>query len=143
MSRATITGIDAASVGDRETLRQRHGVRLVQANEEGASIHDVPDGVYGFTHSPAVAAPLFSQFRYRAFEMHRTGGEAFIVGFMSKADADRLRDTADEADVTLFHDRVGDADVLVAVPYTRIVRHRQYSGHNTPGLPLRISQARR
>lgn len=141
MSRATVTDIDHASVGDREALRQRHGVRLVEAAEEGTAVQKLPDGVYGFTHSPAIASPLFRTFRYRAFEVHRVaGGEAWILGFVGKAEAEALA-AGGERTLTLYHERNGDADTLVAVPYSRIARHRQYSVQNTPGLELQVRGA--
>lgn len=141
MSRATISGVDARAIADREALRQRHGVRLVQSSEEGSSILDLPDGVYGYTFAPAIAAPLFASFRYRAFEMHRHAGEALIIGFLSASDAERVRTAAEAVDVILQHDRTDTADTLVAIPYKRIVRHRQYSAHNTVGLELKVGPA--
>lgn len=141
VSRATISAADARATGAREALRQQHGVRLVTPSEEGSSIMQLPDGVYGFTYAPAIAAPLFASFRYRAFEMHRKDGEPFIVGFLSAAEAERLRTSREPFDVVLRHDLSGDNDTIVAVPYARIIRHRQYSAHNTVGLELKVGPA--
>jgi len=141
VSRAAITNIDGSGMQAREALRQRHGVRLVEPEEEGASVRELPDGVYGFTYSPAIAAPLFRTFRYRAFEMHRVSGEALIVGFMSAGDAARLAAGGDADPVRLHHDRGADADTLVVVPYARIARHRQYSVRDTAHLELTLGPA--
>lgn len=142
MSRATITDIQNSGLEGREALRREHGVRLVEPHEEGAAIHHLPEGVYGFTHSPAIAAPLFRTFRYRAFEMHRVArGEALIIGYMRAADAERYRTATDEITLTIHHDREGDAETLVAIPYSRIARHRQYSVRNTEGLELQVRPA--
>lgn len=144
MSRATITDIHAAGIEGREALRRAHGVRLVEPAEEGTGIERLPDGVYGFTHSPAIAAPLFRTFRYRAFEMHRVAdGEAMIIGYLSRAHAERLRNANEETSVTLHHDREGEADTLVAIPYSRVARHQQYAVRNTAGLELQIVPASR
>lgn len=138
MSRASVTDIDTSRLQDREALRQRNGVRLVEPSEEGQSVLDLPDGVFGFTYSPAVAAPLFRTFSYRTFEMHRVAGGALIVGFAKAAEAEQLRRAPEELTITIFHDRAGEADTLVVVPYPWIAHHRQYSGNNTPGLELRL-----
>lgn len=42
-------------------------MRLVEPTEEGFGVDRLPDGVFGFTYSPAVAAPLFATFRYRTY----------------------------------------------------------------------------
>ena len=142
MSRTTKIDINASGVQDREALRLRHGVRLVDPAQEGGSSLDLPDGVYGFTHSPAIAAPLFREFRYRAFEMHRlAGGNALIVGFAAQTDAEHLRGATEELVLTIFHDRTTDADALVVVPYSRIAKHRLHSLQNMPGLELHIRPA--
>jgi hypothetical protein len=137
VSRTSVTEIDNAALHDREALRQHHRVRLVEPAEEGTSALELPDGVYGFTYSPAIASPLFRTFRARSFEVHRVaGGGTLIVAFASQADAERLRQAPEALALTVFHDRVAEANTLVTVPYAWIVKHRQYSGHNVPGLEL-------
>ncbi|MEW6323360.1 MAG: hypothetical protein AB1635_20000 [Acidobacteriota bacterium] len=136
-----LTTVAASGTDARERLRAAHQVRLVEPAQEGTSVEHLPDGVYGFTYSPALAAPLFRQFRYQSFEMHRASGDAFIVGFVSPVDANRLREATDVIDLTLQHDVSGDATVLVGLPYSRIVQHRQYSIRNAPGLSVRIRPA--
>ncbi|MGE0039574.1 MAG: hypothetical protein AB7H88_14400 [Vicinamibacterales bacterium] len=140
MSRVTITQVAGAGVQDRETIRQANGVRLVSAEEEGTGINALPDGVYGFTYSPALAAPLFRAFRYRTFEMHRlAGAEAIILGCVTRAEADALATATGPVKVNLFHDRDGDSDVMVMIPYSRIAKHRQYSIRNTAGIELEVT----
>jgi hypothetical protein len=137
VSRTTITSIDGSGIEARESLRQRHGVRLVEPDEEGAGVRELPDGVYGFTYSPAIAAPLFRTFSYRAFEMHRVSGEALIVGFVSAADAAEIAGGGAPT-IRLHHDREGDATTLVVIPYARIARHRQHSVRDTAHLELTL-----
>jgi hypothetical protein len=140
VSRTTITKIDGSGVEAREALRRQHGVRLVEPQEEGASVKELPDGVYGFSYSPAIAAPLFGTFRYRSFELHRVAGEALIIGFVTDADAAALAGQGG-ATVQLHHDREGDASTLVVVPYARIVRHRQFSVRDTAHLEVTLGPA--
>lgn len=142
MSRTTITEVAGAGIKEREALRVSHQVRLVEPALEGTAALELPDGVYGFTYSPAIAAPLFRDFRYQTFEMHRrAGGEAVLIGFVTAADAAGLRDTVSPSTVTLYHDREGDADVLVVLPLDRIIAHRQYAVRNTAGIELKIHPA--
>ncbi len=132
---AASSGVDA-----RQALRAAHGVRLVDPSEEGFAIDQLPDGVFGFTYSPAIAAPLFATHRYRTYEMHRiAGGEALILGFVPAAEAARLRSAAESVDISLFHDVEGQNDTLIAVPYSRIVHHRQIATPNQVSVPLRIA----
>lgn len=136
-SRTTITSIDGAGVEGREALRRTHGVRLVEPAEEGASIQALPNGVYGFTYSPAIAAPVFRTFRYRSYEMHRVGGDVFIIGFVTSAEAAGLAGGA-TATIRLHHDREGAAHTLAVVPYMRIMKHKQFSVRDTASLELTL-----
>lgn len=137
-----IQSIAASGLQAREALRADHRVRLVEPAEEGFGVDKLPDGVYGFTYSPAIAAPLFTTFRYRTYEMHRLrGGDAVIVGFASPADAERLASARDEVEVTLVHDAIGEAVAIVAVPYSRIVHHRQIATPNQVALHLHVRPA--
>ncbi len=135
ISIAASSGLEA-----RTTLRAQHGVRLVEPSEEGFAVDQLPDGVFGFTYSPAIAAPLFATHRYRTYEMHRlAGGDALILGFVSAAEAARLASATEPIDIALFHDVDGAADTLIAVPYARIMQHRQIATPNQVSVPLRIS----
>lgn len=137
-SPVVLTAASASGADAREALRKAHGVRLVEPAEEGLGVDQLPDGVFGFTYSPALAAPLFRTFRYRTFEMHRASGEAFIVGFLSPGDAERLRSATDIFEITLQHDADDDRTVIVGVPYSRIAHHRRFSILNTPGLTMQV-----
>lgn len=135
VSTAASSGLEA-----RQALRAAHRVRLVEPSEEGFGIDQLPDGVYGFTYSPAIAAPLFATHRYRTYEMHRiAGGEALILGFVSAGEAERLRTATEPIEISLFHDVNGDADTLIAVPYARIMHHRQIATPNQVSVPLRVA----
>jgi hypothetical protein len=129
--------------GNRERLRAIHCVRLVQPHEEGTAAGELPDGTYGFTGSPGLAAPLFAVRRYRNFEIHRWQGGVVIVGFVSPQDASRLEQQGHDAvDITMYPDAEADATELVAVGYEQIAQHRQYAIRNAPGLRLRVRPSR-
>jgi hypothetical protein len=135
VSTAASSGLEA-----RNAQRAQHKVRLVTQEEEGFGIDQLPDGVYGFTYSPAIAAPLFATHRYRTYEMHRlAGGDALILGFVPAAVSARLASATEPIDISLFHDVEGEADTLIAVPYSRIIHHRQIATPNQVSVPLRIA----
>jgi hypothetical protein len=132
----------ATADSQRAALRAAHQVRPVDAREEGTGIDALPAGVYGFTYSPALAAPLFGTRRYRNFEMHKTrDGELLIVGFAPAAEAERLTHAAEIVEIAIVADAEPGAETAVAIPYSRIVHHRQYSVRNEHGLRLHVSPA--
>jgi hypothetical protein len=133
-----LTAVSASGTEAREALRRTNDVRLVEPSEEGTAVDQLPDGVYGFTYSPALAAPLFRTFRYRTFEMHRVNGESFVVGFLNPDDAEQLQAARDAVEITLEHDATGEAVMIVGVPYSRIVHHRRFSVLNTPALTMQV-----
>jgi hypothetical protein len=127
----------------RETIRASHRVRLVEPAEEGTGLDALPGGVYGFTYSPGLPnAPLFAEGRYRTFETHKlASGDACIIGFATASDAAQLAGALE--DVTLrIQAQPGDGcDVLVALPYSRIRRHRQYAAPNQAGFTVTLAPA--
>jgi hypothetical protein len=130
----------STSESSRVALRAEHLVRLVEPHEEGSAAADLPGGVYGFTGSAGLAAPLFAARRYRNFEIHHlANGDVAIVGFVTEADAERLRTSHTPIDLTIYPDVEGDATEIASISYARIAQHRQYSIRNTPGLVLHVS----
>jgi hypothetical protein len=127
------------SEGARALVRSRHHVRLVETHEEGSAAADLPRGVYGFTGSAGLAAPLFTAQRYRNFEVHhRHDGAVMIVGFVTVVEAEQLRSSLRPIELTIYPEMEGDATEITAISYSRIT-HRQYSIRNTPGLGLQVS----
>lgn len=135
-----ITTASASGAEARAALRAEHGVRLVEPREEGFGADQLPDGVYGFTYSPAIAAPLFATFRHRTFELHRlAGGVAVIIGFVPPGDAARLPGATEPVEITLYHDATDEASALVVIPCSSIVHHRQVATPNQVGIKLRVN----
>ena len=75
----------------RDALRREHNVALVSPSQEGFAAEHLPDGVYGFTSSPALASPLFAIRHHRNFEIHRmANGVIAVIGFVTPAEASQL-----------------------------------------------------
>ena len=124
----------------RVAIRSDHQVRLVEPHEEGLAAANLPRGVYGFTGSAGLAAPLFANRRYRNFEIHHLrDGDIVIVGFVTPAQADVLGRAHAPLALTIYPDIEGDATAITSISYSRITHHRQYSIRNTPGLVLHVS----
>ncbi len=125
---------NATSDGARATLRDEHQVRLVNAREEGTAAAELPQGVYGFTGSPGLAAPLFAERRYRNFEIHHLrDGSIAIIGFVTPSEAERLANADRPIDVELHCDIEGEESQIVAIAYARIAHHRQVLDSQSAG----------
>lgn len=131
---------NTTSTPEQEALRAAHQVRLVEDSEEGFGVDALPQGIYGFTYSPALPnAPMFRTRRFRSFETHkRADGEILIVGFVSQAEALACNTSREELQLRLQPEPEPDADVMVMIPYSRIRHHQQYSVRTEHGLTLRI-----
>ena len=138
MSRVTYANTPATAA--QETLRVAHAVRVVTAAEEGLGVNALPDGVYGFTYSPALHnAPLFAQRRYRSYETHRVAaGEIFVIGFASAEVAAQLASASGEVTVVIQPEPDEQAPALVEIPYSRIRHHRQYAAPNQHGFTVTV-----
>lgn len=142
--RNNMAPLDTSSDHFRLAMRQKHGVRPVESAEEGTAADRLPNGVYGFTGSPALASPLFRERRYRNFEVHRLNdGVATLIGFVTPDEARRLDASSDVVELTIYPDAEGESRQVVAIPYSRIVHHRQYSLRNSAGIPLQVRPAAR
>jgi hypothetical protein len=126
---------------DQETLRTTHKVRLVTSAEEGTGVNALPEGVYGFTYSPALPnAPLFAERRFRSYETHRVaGGEIYVIGFADVETAASIAASAQELTVQIQPEPDEKSNVLVKIPYSRIRQHRQYAAPNQHGFTVTIT----
>lgn len=110
---------------DRSMFRVRHGVRPLQAAEEGNPVEGLPNGVYGFSYSPASEAiPLFARHSLQSFEIHKAAdGEVHILGYLGSKQAEELK-SGGPAEVRLYPDAYGEATELTAIPLDAIVRSK-------------------
>lgn len=135
------TALQEAGEQARAALRKEHGVRGIQPAEEGFAAARLPDGVYGFTGSPALESPLFSNRLHRNFEVHRTaGGATAVVGFVTATTAAALtsRGGSEPVVVELFPDADGEHTTIVSIPYDRVSHHRQYLVRATAAITLQV-----
>ena len=131
---------DTKATPDQEALRQVHHVRLVTDPEEGTGVDTLRAGTYGFTYSPGLPnAPLFAVRRYRTFEIHKlASGDVFVIGFVAREAAGQMTSSTADVLVHIQPEPDASADVLVAVPYSRIRHHRQYAAPNQHGFAVTL-----
>ena len=86
---------------DQERLRVEYALRPVTPQEDGLGVNAVPNGVYGFTYSPAmVNSPLYGERRFRCYETHRRpDGTVVLLGFVSAEDAKKLEHQTDAVEI--------------------------------------------
>ena len=126
----------------RDALRREHNVALVSPSQEGFAAEHLPDGVYGFTSSPALASPLFAVRHHRNFEIHRmANGVIALIGFVTPAEASQLAHDrqVEPVNVMVHPDAEGAAAAIVSLPYDRVVHHRQYSVLNASAIALQVA----
>ena len=123
-------------------LRREHNVVLVTAAQEGFAAEKLPDGVYGFTGSPALASPLFAARHYRDFEVHRLpNGVTAVIGFVHPREAAQLTraDQLEPVTITLHPEAEDEATTIVSLPYDRVLHHRQYLVRTAAAITLQVS----
>jgi len=121
----------------RDVFRKQHQVRLVEAANEGSGIDQQPAGTYGFTYSPAAAAPIFSSRKVMNFEIHKaSSGAKFILGYVTSTElADVNKKT--HIDLKLYPDTYEQSNQLVCLALEDVHPRQQNSGQPGSPAPLR------
>lgn len=109
---------------EREALRRRHGVRLVQKEEEGEVIKYAKGGIYGFTYAPqTLDAGLFSNQSYLSFEMHKLGDNSVRLLAAVTPEMKKKIETADSlVEIEFFPEPYSKATELIVLAYETL-RH--------------------
>jgi len=115
----------ALSAG-REKIRTANNLRPLVSEEEGLPLAATPNGIFGFSTSPATSEiAVFSKPVFRSFELHKlANGEIRYVGYVSPPDERTLADGAGPAVINLYPDPYEQASALVQVPASLIDRKR-------------------
>ena len=126
-----------------EEIRAAHQLRPVTDDESGDGVDNLPNGVYGFTYSPALENfPLFKDRDLRSYEGHKlSDGSVVLLGFLTAADKKSFDGTAETATIHLFAEPKDDADELVSVPMSRVLGHVEYSQRGDQGLELTVGKS--
>lgn len=100
-----------------EVLRTERGLRVVSDQEVGTDVFHLPNGVYGFTYSPAFEEmPLFAKKPYHSFEVHRLkSGEIHLLGFVTAEVGQKIKAKAGMVEAALYPDAYGTATEPVSI----------------------------
>jgi hypothetical protein len=120
----------------REVFRKQHQVKIVTSANEGSGIDQQPGGTYGFTYSPAAAAPIFSSRKVMNFEIHKSpAGAKFILGYVTAAELAEVSKKA-PIDLKLYPDAYDQSTELVCLALDDVHPRSQNSGQ--PGSPASL-----
>jgi hypothetical protein len=121
----------------REVFRKQHQVRLVETANQGTGIDQQPNGTYGYTYSPASAAPIFASRKVMNFEIHKSsGGAKFLLGYVTPAEAAEIQKKA-HIDLKLYPDTFEQSTELVCLALEDVHPRQQNSGQPGSPVPLR------
>jgi hypothetical protein len=139
MSRVNYANVIATK--EQEMLRISNKVKLINEVLEGTGIDALPGGIYGFTFSPALHnSPLFRAKHFRSYEIHKLDtGLVCLIGFVQIVDATRFKDAKETFDVLIQPEPEPDADVLLAIPYSCISQHHQFSVPTDHGIKIAVT----
>jgi hypothetical protein len=126
----------------RVQLRDKHGLKPLDEHESDHPPSELPGPVYGFEEIFAV--PGLSDGRARIkpdqgrypLEVHKHGGDVYIVGFVSEEDKDVLEKSG--GSITLWMTPAESARDIFEVPISRILSETLF-GDGTAINPFRIS----
>ncbi len=126
-----------------ERIRSANRLRALTESESGSGVNRLPNGVYGFTYSPAEENfPLFNDRDLRSFETHKLeDGSVLLLGFLTPEENASFEKTAAGPTIHLFPEPKGNAVHLARVPLARIVRHVESSARKGSGLELLLRPA--
>ncbi len=125
---------------EREELRNKNQLRALSDEEEGLGINRQPNGVFGFTYSPAEENfPLFKKKTLRCYEAHKLAdGSGVLVGFVTQGESLKLDTGRESVSVHLFPDPVDESVALMSIPMARVLSHKQLSQRGGKGLELEV-----
>lgn len=105
------------SQASAEALRNERGLRIVTDQEVGTDTFQLPNGVYGFTYSPAFEEmPLFAKKPYHSFEVHRLkDGRIHLLGFVTADIKSKIQNKAGMVEAVVYPDSYGTATELVSI----------------------------
>lgn len=133
----------AKAAPDQEKLRAEYQLRPVTADEEGLGVNAVPNGVYGFTYSPAFEnSPLYATRRFRCYETHRRhDGTVHLLGFVSDAHAAALAGATGPVEICLQPEPEAGCERFVILAHDRIQAHKLVAVRTEHGVTMKVGPA--
>lgn len=109
---------------ERETLRLRHGVQVVQGADEGDILKYARGGIYGFTYAPqTLDCGLFTKNPYLSFEMHKLADNSIkLLAAVTPEMKQKIDSAAGLVEIEIYPDAYRAASELIVLPF-ELLRH--------------------
>lgn len=105
-----------------EQLRSERKLRPLTKAEEGWDIHNLPNGLFGFTYAPGLKeVPVYSKQHYHGFEIQRlANGEIHVVGFVTAGEKAQFAAAKQAVQAVVYPDRWNESTELVSLSTARL-----------------------
>ncbi len=114
----------AKVAAERESLRAKHGVKLVGGAEEGDILKYARGGIYGFTYAPqTLDCGLFGKNPYLSFEIHKLADNSIkILAAVSPEMKKKIETAKEMVEIEFYPTAYRTALELICLPYENL-RH--------------------
>lgn len=118
--------INPALTEERAAFRASFNLRLVTDQENGSPIERLPEGIYGYTTSPATdELPVFIKPVFRCFEVHKhAGGETYWVGYVTEKEYRDFQTGSEPMTLDLYPEPYEQATKLILIQSSRVDRRK-------------------
>ena len=105
-----------------EQLRAQRQLRPLTKEEEGASVFNLPSGVFGFTYAPGLKeVPVFAKRHYHGYEIHRlSDGAVHIIGYVTADEKAKIQTAKEATQTVLFPDPWEKSTELISIADARL-----------------------
>jgi hypothetical protein len=112
----------AKVAAEREALRLKHGLTIVQGEAEGDILKYARGGIYGFTYAPqTMDCGLFLKNPYLSFEMHKLADNSIkLIVVVTPDMKQKIEAAKDLIEIEIYPAAYQTASELVALPYEKL-----------------------
>ena len=112
----------AKVAAERESLRQKHNVKVVQGEAEGDILKYARGGIYGFTYAPqTLDCGLFLKNPYLSYEMHKLADNAIkLIAVVTPEMKQKIEGAKDTVEIEIYPDAYRTASEVVVLPYEKL-----------------------
>jgi hypothetical protein len=107
-----------------QALRETNALKLIAADQEGVSLGQLPNGIYGYTYSPiSEETPLFATKAFQSFEVHKLAdGRVRVIGFVREQEQRSIAAGDEPVEFNLYPAPHGESNKIIAIEASRIAR---------------------
>lgn len=111
---------------ERIAFRAQFKLRQVTDQENGSPLARLPEGVFGYSTSPATdELPIFTKPVFRCFEMHKyADGQVAWIGYVTAKEKQDFDSGAEPMTLDLYPDPYEQSTQLIVIPSSRVDRRK-------------------